>query len=186
MKTGGGFDPYYNAQAAVDADGMLIVARFVRQAGNDSQPVKPMRAALERHQEQLGRPSQFLADTGYFSPANVDACEQAGITPLIAMKRSQHHEPVLERFTEPAPLDGDADAVATMAHRLQTRSGRADYGLRKQTVEPVFGIMALGHPVKHAMKFRQFLVRGVKHVGHEWNLVALAWNIKRMNTLKMA
>ena len=186
MKTGGGFDPCYNAQAAVDADSMLIVASFVTQAGNDSQQVKPMPAALERRQEQLGRPSQFLADTGYFSAANVDACEQAGITPLIAMKRSQHHEPVLERFTEPAPLDGDADAVATMAHRLQTRSGRADYGLRKQTVEPVFGIMALGHPVKHAMKFRQFLVRGVKHVDHEWNLVALAWNLKRMNTLKMA
>jgi hypothetical protein len=52
--------------------------------------------------------------------------------------------------------------------------------LRKQTVEPVFGI------IKQAMKFRQFLVRGVKHVGHEWNLVALAWNIKRMNVLKMA
>lgn len=139
-----------------------------------------MLAALERHQEQLGRPSQFLADTGYFSAANVDACEQAGITPLIAMKRSQHHEPVLDRFTEPPPPDADADAVATMAHRLKTRSGRADYALRKQTVEPVFGI------IKHAMKFRQFLVRGVKHVGHEWNLVALAWNIKRMNALKMA
>jgi len=180
MKTGGGFDQCYNAQAAVDTDSMLIVASFVTQAGNDSQQVKPMLAALERHQEHLGQPSQFLADTGYFSAANVDACEQAGITPMIAMKRSQHHEPVLERFTEPPPLDVDADAVTAMAHRLKTRSGRADYGLRKQTVEPVFGI------IKHAMKFRQFLVRGVKNVGNEWNLVALAWNIKRMSALKMA
>lgn len=169
----------YNAQAAVDTDSMLIVASFVTQAGNDSQQVKPMLAAPERHQEQLGRPSQLLAETGYFSAANVDACEQAGITPLIAMKRTQHHEPVLERFTEPPPLSGDADAVASMAHRLKTRSGRADYSLRKQTVEPVFGT------IKHAMELRQFLVRGVKHVGHEWSLVALAWNIKRMNTLKM-
>jgi hypothetical protein len=180
MKTGGGFDQCYNAQAAVDTNSMLIVASFVTQAGNDSGQVKPMLAVLERQQEQLGQPSHFLADTGYFSAANVDACEQAGITPLIAMKRTQHHEPVLERFTEPPPLDADADAVATMAHRLKTRSGRTDYGLRKQTVEPVFGI------IKHAMKFRQFLVRGVTHVGHEWNLVALAWNIKRMNALKMA
>jgi transposase/IS5 family transposase len=180
MKTGAGFDQCYNAQAAVDTDSMLIVASFVTQAGNDSQQVKPMLTALERHQEQLGQPTHFLADTGYFSAANVDACEQAGITPLIAIKRTQHHEPVFERFTEPPALDDDADAVATMAHRLKTRSGRADYALRKQTVEPVFGI------IKHTMKFRQFLVRGVKHVGHEWNLVALAWNIKRMNALKMA
>ena len=180
MKSGAGFDQCYNAQAAVDTDSMLIVASFVTQAGNDSQQVQPMLAVLARQQEQLGQPSHFLADTGYFSAANVDACEQAGITPLIAMKRSPHHAPVLERFTEPSALDDDADAVATMAHRLQTRSGRADYGLRKQTVEPVFCI------IKHGMKFRQFLVRGVKRVGHEWNLVALAWNIKRMNALKMA
>jgi transposase/IS5 family transposase len=180
MKTGAGFDQCYNAQAAVDTDSMLIVASFVTQAGNDSQQVKPMLEALERRQEQLGQPTHFLADTGYFSAANVDACEQAGITPLIAMKRTQHHEPVFERFTEPPALDDDADAVATMAHRFKTRSGRADYALRKQTVEPVFGI------IKHAMKFRQFLVRGVKHVGREWNMVALAWNIKRMNALKMA
>jgi hypothetical protein len=63
---------------------------------------------------------------------------------------------------------------------LKTPSGRAVYALRKQTVEPVFGI------IKHVMKFRQFLVRGVQQVGHEWNLVALAWNLKRMNALKMA
>ncbi|MCE3606850.1 transposase, partial [Massilia sp. P8910] len=67
-----------------------------------------------------------------------------------------------------------------MAHRLKTKTGRADYALRKQTVEPVFGI------IKHVMKFRQFLVRGKQQVAHEWNLVALAWNLKRMNALKMA
>lgn len=67
-----------------------------------------------------------------------------------------------------------------MAHRLKTQSGRAVYALRKQTVEPVFGI------VKQVMKFRQFLLRGAERVGHEWNLVALAWNLKRMNALKMA
>lgn len=56
----------------------------------------------------------------------------------------------------------------------KTKRGRAEYGLHKQTVEPVFGI------IKHVMKFRQFIVRGLKQVGHQWNLVALAWNLKRM------
>lgn len=179
MKVGGGFDQCYNAQAAVDTDSMLIVGGFVTQAGNDSQQIQPMLEVLIRRQEQLGQVSQVLADTGYFSAANVAACEQAGIEPMIAMKREQHHLPVLDRFTEPPPLSPDANAVETMAHRLKTKTGRADYALRKQTVEPVFGI------IKHVMKFRQFLVRGKQQVAHEWKLVALAWNLKRMNTLKM-
>lgn len=179
MKVGSGFDQCYNAQAAVDTDSMLIVGGFVTQAGNDSQQIQPMLEVLTRRQEQLGQVSQVLADTGYFSAANVAACEQAGIEPMIAMKREQHHLPVLDRFTEPPPLSPDANAVETMAHRLKTKTGRADYALRKQTVEPVFGI------IKHVMKFRQFLVRGKQQVAHEWKLVALAWNLKRMNTLKM-
>jgi IS5 family transposase len=180
MKVGGGFDQCYNAQAAVDTDSMLIVANFVTQAGNDSQQIEPMLAELAQHQQRVGQATHLLADTGYFSAANVDACERAGIVPLIAMNREQHHPPVLERFTEPPPLAVGASPVETMAHRLKTRRGRADYALRKQTVEPVFGI------IKYVMKFRQFLMRGVRHVGHEWNLVALAWNLKRMSALKTA
>jgi transposase len=45
------------------------------------------------------------------------------------------------------------------------------------TVEPVFGI------IKAAMGFRQFLLRGVKKVRGEWNLVCMAWNIKRLYAL---
>lgn len=176
--SGGGFDQCYNAQAAVDIESMLMVATFVTNACNDSQQVKPMLAALAQQADKIGLPSHFVADTGFFSAANVDACEAAGVVPLIAMKREQHHMPVWERFSEPPPLPEGADAVTTMAHRLKTRSGRADYALRKQTVEPVFGI------IKHAMKFRQFLMRSLQQVGHEWNLVALAWNLKRMNVLK--
>ena len=179
MKVAGGFDQCYNAQAAVDTDSMLIVGGFVTQAGNDSQQMQPMLDVLAQRREQLGQISQVLADTGYFSAANVSACEAAGIAPLIAMKREQHHLPVLDRFTEPPPLPPAAGVVETMAHRLKTKTGRADYALRKQTVEPVFGI------IKHVMKFRQFLLRGKQKVAHEWNLVALAWNLKRMNALNM-
>jgi hypothetical protein len=141
---------------------MLIVGAFVTQAGNDSRQLEPLLAVLAKQKEQNGMPAQLLADPGYCSAANVDACLANGIEPMIAMKRETHHLPVLERLTEP-PLaaDADADAVATMTHRLKTRRGRADYGLRKQAVEPVFGI------IKHVMKFRQFMVRGLKQVGHE-------------------
>jgi transposase len=180
MKTASGFEQCYNAQAAVDTDSMLIVGGYVTQACNDKQQISPMLAVLAAHPAEVGVPEQLLADTGYFSAANVNACIDAGIEPLIAMKRDEHHPPLLDRWTEPPPLAEDADAVATMAHQLKTRNGRTDYGLRKQTVEPVFGI------IKQVMNFRQFLLRGVEKAGHEWNLVALAWNIKRMMNLKMA
>ena len=64
-----------------------------------------------------------------------------------------------------------------MAHRLKTPEGKKLYGLRKQTPEPVFGI------IKSALGFRQFLLRGLENVRGEWNLVTVAWNIKRMFAL---
>jgi len=54
------------------------------------------------------------------------------------------------------------------------------YALRKQTVEPVFGI------VKSVMDFRQFLLRGLQNAGGEWSLVTMSWNIKRMFALQPA
>ena len=65
-----------------------------------------------------------------------------------------------------------------MAHRLQTSVGKQLYKLRKQTVEPVFGI------IKSVMGFRQFLLRGMSKVQGEWTLVCLAWNVKRMAVLR--
>ena len=73
--------------------------------------------------------------------------------------------------------DESAGPVDRMAHRLQTQEGRTLYGLRKHTVEPVFGI------IKSVMRFRQFLLRGSRKVRGEWNLVAMAWNIRRMAVL---
>ena len=49
--------------------------------------------------------------------------------------------------------------------------------LRKQTAEPVFGI------IKQAMGFRQFLLRGIAKARLEFKLVALAYNCRRLHTL---
>jgi hypothetical protein len=64
-------------------------------------------------------------------------------------------------------------------HRLKTQVGRGIYRLRKQTVEPVFGI------IKSVMGFRQFSLRGLIQVQGEWSLVCLAWNVKRMAVLRL-
>jgi transposase len=175
---GGGFEQSYNAQAAVDTDTMLVVATGLTQAANDKQQLEPMLEVLGELPEDLGSVTQMLADAGYFSEANVTACLEATIEPLLAAGRESHHVSWQERFGEPAPLTESPDAVAQMKHRLKTRAGRAIYGLRKQTVEPVFGI------IKSVMGFRQFLLRGFEAVRGEWSLVTMAWNIRRMAVLR--
>ena len=69
--------------------------------------------------------------------------------------------------------------MQAMVHRLKTQAGRTIYALRKQTVEPVFGI------IKSVMGFRQFSLRGLRKVTGEWTLVCLAWNVKRMAVLRL-
>src|SRR5574343_1199837 len=176
---GGGFEQAYNAQAAVDTSSMLVVALGVTQACNDKEQVLPMLEQLAMLPDALGQVEQLLADTGFYSAKNVQACQAQGIDPFIAVKRDEHHPAPHERFTEPAALPADATPAQAMAHKLKTQSGRALYALRKQTVEPVFGI------IKSVMGFRQFSLRGLKQVAGEWTLVCLAWNLKRMAVLRL-
>lgn len=92
--------------------------------------------------------------------------------------REDHHPGWRERFSEPETLAADAAPLKKMAHKLKTQAGRKAYALRKQTVEPVFGI------IKSVMGFRQFLLRGLEKVKGEWTLACLAWNLKRMAVLR--
>ena len=82
-----------------------------------------------------------MSDTGYFSETNVQRCIAAGITPYISPGRERHYLPVEQRWTSPPPLAADANVVDKMKHRLATPEGRAIYGQRKSTVEPVIGIV---------------------------------------------
>jgi transposase len=178
--SGGGFEQSYNAQAAVDTQTMLVVAVHVTQASNDKRQIVPTLDAMAALPEVLGKAETLLADAGYFSAANVRACEEHGIEPLLSMRRESHHTPVLERFADDGPKPQTDDPVAQMAHRLGTKAGRALYGLRKQTVEPVFGI------IKRAMGWRQMSMRGLDKASAEWSLVTMAWNIKRLHVLRAA
>jgi transposase len=174
---GGGFEQCYNAQAAVAAGCLLVVAADVVQAANDKQQVAPMLNRLGALPGELGEVETLLADTGYFSEANVEACVAAKIDPLIAMERQPHHPPLAERFAPAPPPPDNPTPVAVMAHRLKTPEGRKLYAMRKHTPEPVFGI------IKSALGFRQFLLRGLDNVRGEWSLVTMAYNMKRMFAL---
>ena len=67
-----------------------------------------------------------------------------------------------------------------MKHRRATKAGRALYALRKQTVEPVFGI------IKQVMGWRQMSMRGLEKAQGEWSLMTMVWNIKRLHVLRFA
>ena len=71
-------------------------------------------------------------------------------------------------------------AKVKMLYKLRTEAGKAIYKLRKSTVEPVFGI------IKEVMGFRQFSLRGLAAAAGEWNLVCLAYNLKRLHGLHTA
>ena len=177
---GGGFEQAYNAQAAVDVGTMLIVAQHVSQQPNDQREIAPTLAQLDALAAVVGNAEVLIADTGYFSAANVAACHAHAIEPYIAAGRDAHYPPLAERLQEPAPLAADAGAVERMKHRLRTAAGRQVYAQRKCTVEPTFGI------IKSVLGFRQFLLRGLQAVQHEWTLVCLGWNLKRLHRLHLA
>jgi transposase len=172
---GGGFDQCYNAQAVVATGSLLIVATEVTQAANDKEQLAPMIEKIKALPKELGRTKRILADSGYLSEANVEHCTRAKIEPLIATGRCRHHLTWKQRFAAaPRSPPDSATPMQKMAHRLKTPRGKKLYALRKQTPEPVFGI------IKSVMGYRQCLLRGLENVKGEWNLVTMSWNIKRM------
>jgi transposase len=176
--SGKSFQQAYNVQAGVETGSLLIVTEHVTQNANDKREVKPTLKALEQLEEPLGKAEALLADNGYYSEDNVEACHRENIIPYLAAGRERHYLPLEQQWTDPPPLAAEADVVETMKHRLRTAEGRALYGRRKCTVEPVFGI------IKSVLGFRQFHLRGLKSVSGEWTLVTIAWNLKRLFTLE--
>jgi hypothetical protein len=173
---GGGFEQCYNAQAVVAARSLLVVAARVTQAPNDRQQLEPMLDRIADLPDALGEAGELLADDRYFSEGNVNACAAAGIDPVIAMGRDAHYPSLDERFAQPPPPQNPTTLEA-MDNLLKTPEGKKRYALRKQTLGPVFGI------IKPVLGCRQFSLRGLDNVRGEWNLVTMAWNMKRMFVL---
>ena len=164
MKTGGGFEQCYNAQAVVDAEAQIIVAAEVTQAPNDKQQLIPMVEATEAETGEL--PTDVAADTGYMSEENCVSLENANVRGFIPERRENKKQ---------RHVNVDRPAAGRMARRLRGKRGKKKYALRKTIVEPVFGW------VKSVLGFRQFLLRGVENVHAEWRLVCTAVNLFRLS-----
>jgi transposase len=170
----------YNAQAVVCAEGsQLILATNMATTPSDQPSFAATILAMEK---TVGLPKLVLADAGFASGQAVAELEARHIEPLVAIARTQPHRPYdfrpppepkpERRITEPWRL--------AMKAKLQSEDGKARYKKRKQTVEPVFGI------IKSAMGFTHFHLRGIQKVAAEWLLVALAYNCRRLHRLQPA
>ena len=176
MKAGNGshFEQAYNAQAAVDTETYLIVGQLVTDAPNDKEQLNPVLASIP---EEVATPKNVLSDTGYYSEAAVNKVEaNDGPTVYCAMAKSSHHISVtdLEKHPHPEAPPPEAPMKEQMAYRLKTPEGKALYKQRKQTVEPVFGV------IKEVLGFRRFSMRGKEKAETEWGLVCLCYNLKKM------
>lgn len=98
-----GFVPADNAQAAVDIDTPLIVESHMTQAPKDNPQIEATLAGVKAVEGILGKSDNLLADTGYFSEANVKHCAAEDVTPYIPNQR-ERHPPPLRNDSSPFPL----------------------------------------------------------------------------------
>ena len=178
-----GYTQSYNSQAAVDANGsQLVLSNHVSTCASDANELEP---AVKGIPESVGEASSILADTGYVNIEAFERLKAEGKDLYVAVSRNDNHSQRRYDYRpksvtqKPSKVVKDPRLLA-MQEKLKSDKGRALYARRKQTVEPVFGI------IKSVLGFRQFLLRGLKKVSGEWDLVCLAYNVKRLWVLKTA
>jgi transposase len=167
QRAGGGFDPAYNGQTAVDDTAHIIVAAELI---NNASDVRELPTMLQAVKSALGAyPEQTLADAGYRSEEVFEVL--AGRTDLVVAigREGKSHRPINEASL---PL------TAAMVTKMKTQDARAAYRRRKWLAEPPNGW------IKNVLGFRQFSMRGLHRVQAEWKLVCMALNLRRMATMQ--
>ena len=186
-----GFDYSYNSQIVVDSEHQIIVAAEVTTAANDKQQAVPLaQAALDNlaaadialPRDEHGQPLPIpnTADAGYYSESNVQDVTEKGLDPYDATGRQKHHAPAPAVNAASKSYGSSKSPKDLMAEKLRTESGRKLYAARKHIVEPVFG------QIKSVRGFRKYLLRGLKLVSAEWQLLCLTHNLLKIWRHQMA
>jgi transposase len=165
----GPFIQGYNAQAAVSAEGpTLIVAAHVVADANDREQLQPTVAAIPA---EVGRPERVLADTGYDHPGQIETLRQGGIS-VYCPPQNLSPRPPQHRYRRP-------DWVVRWQRQAELDQPAVQnlYRRRAATSEPTF------HVIKRLLGFARFSLRGLKKVNLEWDLVALAFNCRKLAPL---
>jgi len=179
MKAGNGrhYEQCYNSQLAVDTENMLIAGGYVTDSCNDKSELGKVINSID---PSIRKVDIAIADTGYLNEKEILKIENDTETKVYcAVAKQSHHKTIDELFShyEPPVPEESAAFAEKMRYRLKTKKGKEIYKLRKQTVEPVFGI------IKSAIGFREFRLRTLEKVMIEFELVKNAYNIKRLFNL---
>ena len=123
MVSGGTIEVGYNVQTAVDAKHKLIVAETVTNAAADRAQLSPLALAAQAIVE--GPAPVVLADRGYYHGAEIKACLDAGITPLVPRPLTSANAPLGLFTKDDFRYDPIADAYrcpagATLTYRTTT------------------------------------------------------------------
>jgi transposase len=163
----------YNAQAMV-TERQIVVAAELTQDANDVQQLAPMLQAADRtlgaaniHQ----RPEKLLADSGYWSIANLTSIPDPPELLVWPAKSGRTGKPRKDGKPSASRSDGLRGA---MFAKLGSEQGRACYAKRKQTVEPVFG------QLKDQQGARRFSRRGLAACEAEWKLLCGTHNLLKL------
>jgi transposase len=168
---GGRFALGYTAEVAV-SDDHLIVWQRVSQSETDNASLLPL---VEEVEQQLGmRPQQVLADSGFFSLANVEELERRGIEVYVPDSNLARELNTGQRACSVGRNRIRSPQLRRLRRKLRSPDGRQVYARRKAVVEPVFGVL------KQQRGMRQFRLRGLPKVKVEFTLAALAYNLNRL------
>ena len=162
----------YNAQALVSED-HIVRAAAITQAPVDLYRLHPMLGQVKANLDTIGISESIgvaLADSGYYSEANLAVAEAEGPELLIATanERDQRRGTVTGRGVRKGPRGRAMHAT------LATDRGRRLYTKRGHTVEPVFGY------IKDVRRVRRFARRGLLACDAEWKLVCATHNLLKL------
>jgi len=143
----------YDCQSVVDGDHQVIVAMGVSNQPPDPEHLVPMLERIMAYTAQV--PEILIADAGYRSEENAQACEERGVDPHIATGRMPHGQPPPPIY---GPIPKDLNAKGLMARKLRKKEGREIYAKRKTIVEPMFG------QTKKARGLRRLLLGSLANV----------------------
>jgi transposase len=163
----------YNAQAVTTTEQVIVAAELTQQA-NDLQQLDPMLAATTATLTAAGipeRPGRLLADSGYWTIANLSTIPDA---PELLIPPARHGRQGKPR-KDGKPTASRSDGLrAAMTATLASDDGKACYAKRKETIEPVFG------QLKEQQEARRFLRRGLAACEAEWKLLCGTHNLLKL------
>lgn len=163
----GGFIQGYNAQLAVESNG-IIVGQNVGQTTSDVTTLVDTARTIAAN---AGEIEYVVVDQGYDSQPRITETEELLDATVVCAPTPNPRPPAARRTHLRAKRAAQRLARARFAHSY---AGRDLLHQRQTTIEPVFGCL------KHNLQFRRFHLRGLQKVQTEWTLLTTAYNCRQL------